>query len=143
MSFEPARPRYTLPFAGKHYELLGTFGLIEAVEYSMKEHVGRVAIQIVSGMPVHDMAKVIAAILTTCGTKMTAAEAGDLLWDRVGLTGEENETLRLHLYSFLSVCLAPPSQREQKAKEMGELMGKLTEVAASPGPATGASASAS
>ena len=141
MTFEPARPRYRLPFAGKEYELLGTFALIEAVEYAMKEHVGRVAVQIVNGMPAFDLAQVIAAVLTACDQKMTAKEAGQLLWDHVGLSGDDNEILRLHLYSFLSICLAPPGQREQKAQNMGEMMGKLIGPAASPGPTTEGSVS--
>ena len=143
MGFDPARPRYTLPFAGKDYELLGTFGMIEAVEYAMKEHVGMVAVKLVNGLPAFDLAKVISATLTACDHKMTAKEAGDLLWDKVGLTGDDNETLRLHLYSFLSICLAPPGQREKKAGEMGKMMGKPESPAASPGSNTGESASAS
>ncbi|WP_435007983.1 hypothetical protein P12x_005249 [Tundrisphaera lichenicola] len=143
MSFEPARPRYTLPFAGKDYELLGTFALIEAVEYALKANIGLLAVQIVNGMPSHELAKVISTMLTACDHKMTAKEAGELLWGEVGLSGDENETLRLHLYSFLSVCLAPPGKREEKAKKMGEMIGKLTAPAASPGVSTGESASAS
>ncbi len=139
MAFEPARPRYTLPFAGTDYELLGTFGLIEAVEYALKEHVGRVAVALVQGMPTGDLAKVISAVLTSCDHKMTVKEAGDLLWGEVGLTGEANDALRLHLYSFLSICLAPPGQREQKAKAAGEMLGKLQSPAASPGAITGES----
>ena len=140
-TFVAARPRYTLPFAGKDYELLGTFGLIEAVEYALKAHIGVVAVQIVNGMPVNELAKVISTILTASDHKMTAKEVGELLLDVVGLEGDDAQALRFHLYAFLSICLAPPSHREQKAKDMGELMGKLT--AASPGSSTDESVSAS
>ena len=143
MTFEPARPRYTLPFAGKDYELLGTFGMIEAVEYAMKDHVGRVAVKLVNGMTVTDLAKLISAILTSSGSEMSAQQAGDLLWDKVGITGNDCDILRIHIYSFLSICMAPPSQREKKAKEMGEKMGKLNGPVVSPGANTGESASAS
>ncbi len=140
MGFDPARPRYCLPFAGQEYELLGTFGLIEAVEYAMKEHVGRVAVSLVNGMPSFDLARLLSTILAHCGQKMTAKEAGDLLWGEVGLTGEDNDLLRLHLYHFLTICLAPPGEREGKAKAAGEAMGKLGSPAASPGETTAASA---
>ena len=139
-AFVAARPRYTLPFAGKDYELLGTFGMIEAVEYATKAHIGVAAVQIVNGMPVNELAKVISAILTSCGHKTGADEAGQLLLDVVGLEGEDNQVLRFHLYAFLSICLAPPAAREKKAHQMGELIGKLT--GASRGKTTGASASA-
>lgn len=137
-AFEPARPRYALPFAGKDYELLGTFGLIEAVEYALKANIGVIAVQVVNGLPAAELAKVLAAVLTASGHKKAAADVPDLLWNDVGLTGPENEALRLHLYAFLCVCLAPPKSREQRATEMGELLGKLT--AASPGASTAASA---
>ncbi|MBN9517458.1 hypothetical protein J0H58_02895 [bacterium] len=139
-TFQPARPRYSLPFAGRDYQLLGTFGLIEAVEFALREHIGRVAVRVVDGMHSTDLAKLVAAVLTACDHKMTAQEAGNLIWERVGLTGEENDALRLHLYSFLAICLAPPGKREERAEAAGEMMGKL---AASPGPTTGESASAS
>lgn len=139
MTFEPARPRYTLPFAGKDYELLGTFGLIEAVEYAMKEHVGRVAVRVVNGMSTYDLAKLLAAVLNQCGHKMALKEAGDLIWEHVGASGDDNDLLRMHLYSFLAICLAPPSQREKKAAEVGEVFGKLKAQAASPGNSTGGS----
>lgn len=140
MTFNAARPRYTLPFAGKDYELLGTFGLIEAVEYAMKEHVYQVAVQVVNSMSCTDLSRLVAAVLTACDHKMTSKEAFALLWDHVGMVSEENTSLRLHIYSFLSICLAPPSHREQKAKMMGEMMGKPTSPAASPGPSTAESA---
>lgn len=143
IAFEAARPRYTLPFAGKDYELLGTFGLIEAVEYAMKTHVGLVASQIVNGLPSHELAKVVAAVLNACGHKTDAKIVGDLLWNEVGLTGEADVDLRLHLYAFLSICLAPPGQREQKAKHMGEMTGEPGHPVASPGPSTDKPASAS
>lgn len=126
--FDPARPRYTLPFAGKDYELLGTFALIEAVEYSLKDHVGRIAVRAVEAMNFTDLAKLVSAILTSCQHPMTPKEAGDLIWNHVGLSGDENQLLRLHLYTFLSICLAPPSKREGVAKDMGEAFGKLKEA---------------
>jgi hypothetical protein len=136
--FNPARPRYTLPFAGKDYELLGTFGLIEAVENATKSYVGDVAVKLVNGMPTHEFVRVLHAVLNACEHKLSQTEVGNLLWDKVGISGEANDTLRLHLYSFLIVCLSPPAQREQKAKDMGELLGKLQ--AASLGETTVASA---
>jgi hypothetical protein len=141
MTFETARPRYTLPFAGKDYELLGTMELIESVEYALKRGIVAIAAEVMNGMQVGDLTRLITAILTANGHKMTAKEAGDLLWNVVGLTGDDNLLFRVHLYSFLSVCLAPPDKREKKAKDAGELVGKLAK--ASPGSNTSDSASAS
>ena len=141
-AFDPSRPRYTLSLAGKNYELLGTFELIEAVEHALQDHIGSIAVRVVGNLPTYGLAKVVSAVLTSCGHKMTAKEAGDLLFGDVGATGEANDALRMHLYAFLSITLAPPAAREQKAKEMGELLGKLTEAVASPGSNTEGSLSA-
>jgi hypothetical protein len=73
--------------------------------------------------------------------KLTAQGAKQALWDTVGLTGDANRLLRIHLYSFLAICLAPPEQREKKASSVGELIGKLSAV--SPGASTSNSASGS
>ena len=138
MTYDPARPRYALPFAGKEYELLGTFGLIEAVEHAAKANVGTVAVQLVNGMPNHELAKVLSAALTACGHALTPDEVGAKLFTHVGLTGDDNDALRLHLFAFLSICLAPPHKREKAAADAGELLAGLAS-----GPSTGASASAS
>lgn len=138
MTFEPARPRYTLPFAGKDYELLGTFELIEAVEYAAKDHIGKVAVRLVNGMQGGEFASVLVAILHKSGHRLSAEEVKGLLWERVGLTGEAYDLLCLHLYSFLSICLAPPGNREKATQTAGELFGKLK--AASPGNSTEESA---
>ena len=124
--FETARPRYALPLAGKVYELMGTFGMIEAVEYAMKDYVGNVALNVMRDMGMADLAKLLSAILTACDHKTTQAEAGQMIWQHVGATGEENDMLRFHLYAFICICIAPPAQREKRAEEMGELLGKFT-----------------
>ena len=139
--FNPARPRYTLPLGEKSYDLIGSMSLVEAVEYATGRGIGEAAVAVVNGMPTADLSRLMGAVLSACDHPTTAAEAGDLLWTAVGVTGPANDLLRLHLYSFLNVCLAPPEAREAKAKEMGELIGKLD--AASPGKPTRKSVSAS
>ncbi len=141
MTFDPARPRYCLPLAGKDYELLGTMELIEAVEYAAQRGVLQVAIDVIEDMPSSGLARLLSAVLTACGTPLTPRAASDLLWNEVGLAGDANKLLRVHLYSFLSICLAPPEQREATAKKAGEKIGRLG--AASPGGTTSNSASAS
>lgn len=142
MTFEPARPRHTLPFAGTEYELVGSMELVEAAEHALKRGVGQIAVDIATAMPTHELVRLIAAILTACGYKTSPEQVKERLWNTVGISGDENSRLRLHLYAFLSVCLAPPEARERKAKDVGELIGKLE--AASRGertrkPASGAS----
>lgn len=139
MTFDPARPRYTLPF-GKDYDLIGTFEMIEAIEWAMKKPVGETLLAVVNGMETFNLAKLIAAMLTANKHEMTAKQAADVIWNEIGITGEDNDKLRLHLYSFLSICLAPPKERESKAKEVGELMGSLNAETASRGENTKKSA---
>lgn len=139
MTFDPARPRHTLPFGGVDYDLVGSMELIEAVEYRLERPVGQVAVDVVNGMTGTDLCKLVSAVLTTCGHPTSPKQAGDVIWKAVGMTGEANTALRLHLYAFLSVCLAPPEHREKKAHDMGELIGGAS---ASPGGPTRKSASA-
>ena len=141
MSFEPARPRYTLSFAGKDYELLGTMELIESVEFALKRGITQIAVDVMDEMPTGELIRLVSAILTACDHKMGVQEGRALIWDKVGVTGDANLLLRASLYSFLSICLAPPEKREKKAKDAGELLGKLSK--ASPGPNTSDSASGS
>lgn len=139
MTFDPARPRYTLPLAGREYDLVGTMELIEAVEYALKRGVTQAAVDAAGEMPSGELAKLLSAVLSASGHPLTPADARALLWEKVGLAGDANQLLRVHLYSFLSVCLAPPEQREAKKAAAGELLGRL----GSPGGTTSSSASAS
>lgn len=123
MTFDPAKPRYTLPFAGKDYELEGTFGLIEAIETAMQDGIVSVMVRAVE-MPVSETAKLIAAALSFSGHKMTAKEVGTAIFDRIGASGEEFAVLRLHLFAMLKIFTAPPTNRQEAGKEMGELLGK-------------------
>jgi hypothetical protein len=131
MNFDPARPRYTFPFAGTDYDLLGTMELIEAVEFALKRGITQITVDVMNGMPTHELVRVLSAVLTAGGHKTPPAEVADTLWSKVGVGGEENQLLRIHLYSFLSICLAAPEKREARAKAAGELIGKLPK--ASPG----------
>ena len=141
--FEAARPRHTLPLAGREYDLLATFEAIEAVEVAMKRGLPRVAVDVARDMPAHELALLLSTVLTRCGHPLTVDTAKALLWEQVGLTGEANDLLRLHLYAFLRVCSAPPPEREAEARRMGELLGGLARDPASPGATTSGPASAS
>lgn len=141
MTFDAARPRYTLPLAGKEYELLGTMEMIEAIEHALGRGIIQVSHDVLDVLPSWELAKLLSVILAANGQRLTAQEAKDLLWNTVGLTGDANQLLRVHLYHFLAICLSPPEQREAKAKTAGELLGKLSK--ASLGENTSSSASAS
>ena len=140
-SFEAARPRYKLPLAGEEFDLVGTMELVEAVEYALGRGVGYVAIEVIDVMPGWELAKLLSAVVTASGGKLSVPQAKNLLWDTVGLSGDANKLLRVHLYQFLAICLAPPEQREERANKAGELLGRLSE--ASRGGSTSSSASAS
>jgi hypothetical protein len=139
MGFNPARPTYTLPFAGTDYALTGTMAMVEAVEQSLNRGITQIAVGVINDMPARELVALISALLNACGYAVTGRAVADGLWETVGLRGDANQILRVHVYSFLGICLAPPEQREAKAKSVGELIGKLV----SPGPNTSASASAS
>ncbi|WP_020469728.1 hypothetical protein [Zavarzinella formosa] len=142
MTFDPARPRHTLKLADREYELLGTFEVIEAVEWAMKEPLGQVVVSLVNGLASVPLARLLSAVLTACGHPLGAKEAGAILWNDIGLSGEAYDTLRLNLYAFLTVCLAPPAGREARANEVGEMLGRLARPV-SRGKTTSGSASAS
>ena len=76
MGFEPARPRYTLPFAGKDYDLLGTMELIEAVEFALKRGITQITVDVMNGMPTHELVRVLSAVLTAGGHKISAGRRG-------------------------------------------------------------------
>lgn len=122
MTFDPARPKYMLPFAGQEYELVGTLGLIEAVEFAFQEGIVRIAAR-TPDMGLTETAKLTAAVLGASGHKLTAAKVGEALFD-AGVNSEAFMLLRLHLYAFLKIVMQPPELREGTAKQMGELLGK-------------------
>lgn len=136
MTFTPAKPRYTLPLAGKEYELEGSFALIEAVEYTLKDNIVSIAVRATS-MPAYEMARLIAALLATCGEKVTHREVGDILWNEVGVTSADYAKLCLHVHAALRIFMAKPADRDAEKKRMGELLGGAS---ASPGQTTSDSA---
>ena len=133
----PAKPRYTLPLAGKTYELEGSFALIEAAEHALNESVISIMLRCAQ-MPVNEMSRLIATLVTACGTKLTAAQVGETLWNEVGVSSDEYAMICLHVHAFLRITLVKPSERAETAKRMGELLGKPEK--ASRGKNTGGSA---
>lgn len=138
MTLHPARPRHTLPLAGAEYDLLGTLEVVEAVEYALKDGVVQVTGRVV-GMGLTDTARLLAAVLSANGHKLTARQAGQTLLD-LGVGSEAFARVQLHLYAFLRVLLEPPELREAKATEMGELIGRMAAPPASRGRRTRKSA---
>lgn len=135
MTFDPQKPRYVLPLAGKNYQLEGNFAVIEACEVALKDHIFNIMSRCTS-MPSSDMSKLIAAILQCHDEKITAREVGDILWDTVGTMGDDYIVLCLHVHAFLRIMAAKPVAREEVAKEMGELVGKWINQPASHGNTT-------
>lgn len=137
--YDPARPRHTLRLDGVDYELVGTFGLVEAVEHALQDGIIQVATRVVD-MGLSDTAKLIAAMLQANGHRTTHREVGETLFDRVGVDSREFALLKVELYSFLRILLKKPSDREEAARSMGEMLGKPSDPPASPGETTGGSA---
>ncbi len=138
MTFDPQKPRYSLPFAGKTYELEGSFGLIEAVEYALKDNILTIATRC-TAMPVHEMAKLLAAIISFCSEKTTASAIGEIIWKEIGAVGDDYTMLCLHVHAFLRITMAKPTERQAVAKDMGELLAKAQSLSPSLGKTTDAS----
>ncbi len=142
MTFNPAKPRYTLPLAGKEYELEGSFALIEAVEWALKDSIISIAMRCVE-MPVNEMSRLLSSILKSCGHDITKEAAGEILWNEIGVSTPEYSLLCLHVHAFLRICISRPSEREVVKKEMGEILGEVNVATPSPGATTSNSVSAS
>lgn len=137
MTFDPQKPKYTLSFNEKHYELEGSFALIEAVESALKDSFLKLAVRTVNGMPASEFARLLSTILRFADEKLTPQQVGEILWNQIGVGSDEYTALTLHIYSFMSICVAKPSERKEVARKAGELLGKIH---ASPGSGTDASA---
>lgn len=139
MTFEPARPRYTLPFAGKEYTLLGTMETIEAVELALKDGVLQIMARTMA-MGATETAKLVSSVVSANGyDTITYRSAFEAIMG-MGIHSEGFEALRMHLYAFLRIVIEPPELREEMAKRMGEITGKLHALSASPGDSTSSSA---
>lgn len=135
MAYNPAKPRYTLKLADKDYELEGSFGLIEAVEYALGEDIVSIAENALS-MPVYKVSKLLASIIKYCGTDIKPSNISETIVNEIGIASNEFAVLRFHIFAFLKICICKPSDREQTAKDMGELIGKLEKPTASLGDTT-------
>lgn len=131
MTFEPARPRYTLPVGGKDFDLLGTFEVIEAAENALQKPIQRLTAEILDSS-FTDTSKLLAAVLTACGHKTSRSEAAGMLFE-LGLDSEAYVMVKLHLSAFFQIALSPPEAREQKANEVGEMIRKWKALSASLG----------
>lgn len=139
MTYDAAKPRYTLKLAGKEYELEGSFGLIEACEYALADNIISIA-QSTLEMPVYKVARLLAAIIKHCGADVKQNDIAEIIVNEIGIASNEFAMLRFHIFAFLKICICKPSDREQGAKDMGEMIGKLEAPSASLGEITSSSA---
>lgn len=124
-------PNQPVTLNGVTYTLAGNFRTLAAIEQAL----GRDIIAVQSGMlelKLHEFAKVLAA-----ATGAGEAFLGQALFE-LGMVSAEYKLLVYTVMGWLLVALSPPQLREEKARDMGELIAR-----ASPGANTAASASAS
>ena len=133
-----ATPRYDFEFDGLTYTLIGTFGLIEKIEYAMKESIVSVAMR-VTDMQVSEIAKLLSIVISSTGVQKSSADIGDVLWNKIGITGEQYTIVCLNLYAFLRITIAKPSDRAEVKQVMGELLAKWNKAANSLGSITNSS----
>jgi hypothetical protein len=126
MTYDPLQPRYVLPFAGRDYDLLGTFAMLEAIETALKDNVLRVMVR-TTNMPVSDLKKLVHAVLSSNGYANTQAEIAEALFNKVGIGTDDYAVLTMHLYAFLRIVLARPDNREEVHIEMGKLIAEANE----------------
>ena len=138
--FDPARPRHTLPFGGTDHDLVGTLEVIEAVEAVFREGISAVTARAVD-MGVTEASKLVSALLTANGHKVTARQVGETIFG-MGVNSDAFMLLKVNAYAFLRVALEPPELREKAAQKMGEWIGRYSAPPASPGESTRNSASA-
>lgn len=138
MTFNAAKPRYSLPFGDKQYDIVGDFALIEAIEYAMQDSIVNLMVSCLD-MPVSKMAKLIHTVVKSTGESLTQTKINDTLWNEIGISTTEYQILCLHLHTLLKIIVAKPAERSEVANKMGELMGELNLIEASPGKTTSAS----
>ena len=132
MTFNAQKPRYCFKIADKDYELEGSFGLIEAVEYAMSDDIISIAKNCLE-MPSSKVAKLIHAMVKHCGYSESKDSIFEKIVNEVGVSSHEFAILRFHLFAFLKICICKPSERQKVSADMGELIGKLESNQASLG----------
>jgi hypothetical protein len=71
---------------------------------------------------------------------MGAREVFGVIFNKLGINSDAFTGLKVHLSCFLRIIIEPPELREEMAKRMGEITGKLTALSASHGESTSSSA---
>ena len=142
MTFDPQKPRFTITLANKSYEVEGSFAVLEAAENALKDHLFNILTRCFT-MSASDMAKLLSAILQANGERITPREIGEILWDTVGVVGDDYTKLCLEVYAFLNISVSRPADREKKSAEMEILLKKAREKAPSLGSTTDSLPSAS
>lgn len=139
MTFEPSQARYTLPFAGKDYDVVGTFQLIADIEWELQDNIVSIATHSID-MPIRSMAKVLRVILASVGSNLSEKDIGELLVNKLGVGSDDYTVLALHVHVALRTFIAKPSDRDEVRERLGELMGNLKQAADSLGESTSKSA---
>jgi len=130
-------PNYPLTLAGRFLTLDGSFATLRAVQQAFRRDLIDVQAAVL------DLRQDEIALLLALATGGTADECGALLLDEVGVTSPAYQMVKAHLMAWLAVAMSPKADREAKRKSMGELIGRLENPPASPGPSTRRSPSAS
>jgi len=124
MTFNAQKPRCEISLGSRTHVLEGTFGLLEAAEVSLQTGILEIANNVMD-MPLYKFSRLLAAVLNTSGVPFKASEISEIIVNELGVVSEATMLLRLTLFGFLQVCMAKPSEREVKVKEMGELFQKF------------------
>jgi hypothetical protein len=113
-------PDYTLPLGTITYTLDPSFKTLKAVQHAFQQDLLPLQARVLD-MRQDEIAKLIAI-----GSGQPEDEIGQAVLDEVGLTEAGYELLKAHLMSWLYIAMAPKVERQKKAKQMGELIGKLS-----------------
>lgn len=121
MTYSLVKPRYTLNFDSKDYDFEGTFALVEAVEYAVKDNIVSITTNCIEAK-VGDISKILYAIFSTCGYKEVTLDKIREYLLNIGIASDDYVILTIHIHTFLMLCISKPSEREAVAKKLGELL---------------------
>lgn len=111
-------PEYTLEIGGKPYTLDGSIGTLKAIQHHFKKDILDVLTEL-AGMRFDEHAEIIRLGIGQAAPPLEVIEQS--IVDDIGIT----ET-RWHLQAWLVMAVTPKRDREKKAKEVAELLRKLT-----------------
>lgn len=123
MTIDPLSPHREIKIAGATYFLDGSFGALRAVQ----EHFGRDIVTILVSVMSLRIDQIASLIAISSGRKNLNDEIdliGEAIIDEYGAMSDDYVRLKTELLAWLTVAVAPKSQRQKKRAEVEAAMQK-------------------